>query len=204
MKLLVCLFCLCGGLSLPAQQKGIDVLQRINHSNYPRWDGFLKGVSFSAYPVALASPIGLSLHGHFSHQPPLLREGFRSAGTLAMAMGLTTALKFTVKRPRPVEAYPQRVTARTHASTYAFPSGHTTAAFASATSLSLAYRKWYVSVPAYCYAVFMGYTRMRLGVHYPGDVVAGALIGTGSAFVVRWLDQQLLKHRSPRSASENP
>ena len=64
-----------------------------------------------------------------------------------------------------------------------FPSGHTSDAFSLATALSIVYPKWYVVVPAYAWAVTVGYSRMALGVHYPGDVLAGALIGAGSAYL---------------------
>ena len=64
-----------------------------------------------------------------------------------------------------------------------FPSGHTSAAFCISTSLALRYRKWYVIAPAYVYAVSVGWARMYQGVHYPSDVLTGALIGTASAWL---------------------
>ena len=64
-----------------------------------------------------------------------------------------------------------------------FPSGHTSLAFTTATALSLKYPKWYIIAPSYLWASSVGYSRMNLGVHYPSDVVAGALLGAGSAYV---------------------
>lgn len=63
------------------------------------------------------------------------------------------------------------------------PSGHTSLAFATATSLTLKYPKWYVAAPSYFWACSVGYSRMNLGVHYPSDIVAGALLGAGSAYL---------------------
>jgi membrane-associated phospholipid phosphatase len=51
------------------------------------------------------------------------------------------------------------------------------AAFALATSLSLSYPKCYIIVPSFAWASSVGYSRMDLGVHYPSDVLAGAIVG---------------------------
>jgi undecaprenyl-diphosphatase len=49
--------------------------------------------------------------------------------------------------------------------------------------LALRYRKWYVIAPAYVFASSVGWARMYQGVHYPSDVVAGALVGAASAWL---------------------
>ena len=78
-----------------------------------------------------------------------------------------------------------------------FPSGHTAAAFSLATSLSITYPKWYVIAPSAIWACGVGFARMNQGVHYPSDVLTGAAIGVGCAFVNvyvnRWLNKVLLK-----------
>jgi membrane-associated phospholipid phosphatase len=75
------------------------------------------------------------------------------------------------------------------------PSAHTSSAFATATSLSLAFPKWYVVVPSFVWASSVGYSRMHLGVHYPSDVLVGALVGSGSAFLTQKANQWLNKKR---------
>ena len=78
------------------------------------------------------------------------------------------------------------------------PSGHTSTAFATATSLSLAYPKWYVVAPSFIWAGTIGYSRMHLGVHYPSDVVVGALVGSGSAFLCYKANQWINKKRKKK------
>ncbi len=77
-----------------------------------------------------------------------------------------------------------------------FPSGHTSLAFAIATSLSLKYPKWYVIAPSYVWACSVGYSRMNLGVHYPSDVLAGAVLGAGSAFLTYKLNEWFWKKQN--------
>ncbi|WP_256604704.1 phosphatase PAP2 family protein [Sphingobacterium multivorum] len=67
---------------------------------------------------------------------------------------------------------------------YSFPSGHTSSAFATASALSRAYSKWYVVAPSLLWASSVGYSRMYLGVHFPSDVLTGAVLGTGAAFAL--------------------
>jgi hypothetical protein len=59
-----------------------------------------------------------------------------------------------------------------------FPSGHTTQAFAVASVIATSYDQLWVKVTAYGMATMTAWQRVRLGKHFPTDVVAGALIGT--------------------------
>ncbi|MFZ9878471.1 MAG: phosphatase PAP2 family protein [Chitinophagaceae bacterium] len=51
--------------------------------------------------------------------------------------------------------------------------------------------------PAYTFAGLVGYSRMYLGAHYPSDVIAGALVGSGTA----WLSYQINKKIVQRKKS---
>ncbi len=110
---------------------------------------------------------------------------------------ITQGLKYIINRKRPSEKYPDFIPV-VYEKTPSFPSGHTSGAFANATSLSLAFRKWYVVIPAYSWATLMGYSRMYLGVHYPSDVLAGAVLGSSTAWLTykvnkRWQQTKLQK-----------
>ncbi|MDO5725581.1 MAG: phosphatase PAP2 family protein [Tissierellia bacterium] len=60
---------------------------------------------------------------------------------------------------------------------YSFPSGHTAASFSLAYIVTRFYPALYL--PIYIYAFLIGISRIYLAVHYPTDVTAGAIIGSG-------------------------
>jgi undecaprenyl-diphosphatase len=71
-------------------------------------------------------------------------------------------------------------------SSYGFVSGHAANSFALATFVSLLFRKKWITLIMILWAVLVSYSRIYLGVHYPGDVIGGALLGSGLAVLVYW------------------
>ena len=63
-----------------------------------------------------------------------------------------------------------------------FPSGHTSVSFAAATAIYAINKKW--GIAAYVLATVIGFSRLYLGVHFPTDVICGAVVGTLAAKVV--------------------
>lgn len=176
-----------------SQNADVRLLKACNAGNLPMWDKTMNGVSFSVYPVMPASIIGVWSYGYYKKDKEMMLNSYKSAVTIGLAEGISYALKASIKRDRPFVTYPNDITKRTEVGPLSFPSGHTTAAFATATALSLSSKKWQVIVPSYIYAGFVGYSRMRLGVHYPSDVLAGALIGIGSGLLVWQIDKFIRK-----------
>lgn len=105
-------------------------------------------------------------------------------------------LKAIVRRPRPYVKYEDDLIPVTTERSFSFPSGHTSFAFSTATSLSLQYPKWYVITPAFLWATSIGFSRMYLGVHYPSDVLTGAVIGALAAYLSYQIQQRLQEERS--------
>jgi membrane-associated phospholipid phosphatase len=194
-------FCL---ISLIGKSQNIDLrlLQSINAKEYPTWDVTMKGVSISVYPVMPVTVGSIWVNGYLKKDYELKRNAFKSTASIGLALALTTGLKYVVNRTRPYNDYPNEIIKRDEAGPYSFPSGHTTAAFSTATALSLTYKKWEVIVPSIIYAGFVGYSRMRLGMHYPSDVLGGAVIGIGSGFLVWRLDKFIRKSQSSKKSKE--
>jgi len=88
-------------------------------------------------------------------------------------------LKNKLKRRRPQEYMPGFKSLITASDRFSFPSGHTSAAFCLATATGIILGGPFIVL--YVWASFVALSRVVLGVHFPGDTVAGALLGSGVA-----------------------
>ena len=102
-------------------------------------------------------------------------------------------LKYTIKEVRPSNRYPGVIFVNSQTKDPSFPSGHTLVAFATATSLALEYKKWYITGPAFLWAGSVGVSRMYLGKHYPSDVLVGTILGIASGVVSHRFSINVLK-----------
>ena len=97
----------------------------------------------------------------------------------ALELPLYLALKNTLKRARPFNSISDFNSHISPSDKFSMPSGHTAAAFVFATMISAFFPTW--AVLAYSWASLIGVSRIVLGVHFPGDIIAGALLGYGCA-----------------------
>ena len=186
-KLLLVVLCLSIGSSSFSQYWDIDLLRQINVNRNTNLDGTFLFFTNSVTPVTISTPVLITGIGLLKKDSLLTRKGLYIGASILVSGGIATVLKYSINRPRPFTTYSD-IQKLTEGGSPSFPSGHTSDAFSIATSLSIAFPKWYVIAPAFTWAGAMGYSRMHLGVHYPTDVLAGAIVGAGSAYLCHQLN----------------
>ena len=188
--------CFCCFKPCKAQRMNFDqrMLMRLMESRNPGTTKIMQGISDYTQEISFIVPATVAVVGLIDNNKTTLQKSLYLAESAAAATFITYGLKYSVKRTRPYITNPALKADGTGRDP-SFPSGHTSVAFSTATSLFLAYKKWYVAVPAFTYAATVGYSRMYLGVHYPTDVLAGAVIGAGSAWLMYKANKWLFKKK---------
>ncbi len=192
-RVFVCVgFCTLVTSQAQSQNMDIDLLRKFNSRN-PAGQTYWMQTSNSAYWTAPTFTAGNLAYGLLYKDKKAIKNGLEMTISVGISIAISGGIKELVNRPRPTETYPDQIRSYSDAGGKSFPSGHTSLAFATATTLSLQYKKWYITVPAYAWAASVGYSRMRLGRHYPTDVAAGALVGIGSGYLSHWLTKKIFK-----------
>jgi len=134
--------------------------------------GVAGSVAFALVPLVLA-------------EGPLKVAAVQAAWALALSTLIVQLIKRQVVRVRPTERLP--VSAHlTPPERFSLPSGHATAVMSVAFVHAATFHS--LGWPLLGFAALVGFSRVRLGVHYPGDVLAGQLIAiaTGAAIRALW------------------
>lgn len=147
------------------------------HSQVPR---LAKAVSRTGdgWLYLLIMPLSI-----YQLKPEMLRE-LVTLGLLGFGLErvLYYVLKNVFRRQRPEEYLPNFSAIIAPSDRFSMPSGHTSAAFFAATfmvfGVSMAF------IPLYLYGIFVGLSRMVLGVHFPSDLLGGAALGTTIALLI--------------------
>jgi undecaprenyl-diphosphatase len=126
----------------------------------------------------------------------------RAGGTAltAMTLGLVVTnltIKPLVSRARPWVVMENFETLVRSSDQNSFPSGHTCAAFAFAVAVCMTARPRWLRAAAMAAAVLMGLSRLYVGVHFPSDVLAGAVIGSLCGALASWLVSKALERFKP-------
>lgn len=115
----------------------------------------------------------------------------RVTGVLTLTALLLTfltgelGLKNIICRPRPCHTFPEVPLLIARPDSFSCPSGHSASSFTAAVMLFLRHKKqaWL----ALTLAALIAFSRVFLFVHYPTDILAGALLGTLFAFAIYWV-----------------
>lgn len=159
----------------------LSLLHFVQDTATPFWDKFWTGVTMFGESGIFWIALSLIL----MIPKKTRRLGF-SMG-LALLIGLILCngvLKNVVARPRPYHLDPSlsfRLAWGEMSRDFSFPSGHTTASFEGAFAIFLRNKKW--GAFALALAVMIGVSRFFLVVHYPSDILAGALCGILFAYL---------------------
>ncbi len=116
-------------------------------------------------------------------------ELFFSVGLTALSMKL---IKVLVAEPRPFDTL-SNVHQLVLETGYAFPSGHASITFAVAAVVYFYHKR--LGMFLYLFAVLVALSRVYVGVHYPFDIVAGAILGITIPHVVHWAFSQIAKNK---------
>ena len=108
---------------------------------------------------------------------------------LVAGLACSEVLKSIVMQPRPFVSLPDVRLLVSPSSSYSFPSVNATYAFAASSGASLTARRLLGRLPTWGWgllalAIAVSYSRVYVGVHYPGDVLGGALLGISIGWLV--------------------
>ena len=122
--------------------------------------------------------------------PKSRRTGIVMAVSLVInALVTNVVLKNLFARTRPYEVVEGLERIVEEQVDFSFPSGHTACSFAAAVVICKLCPKRY-GIPAMVLAVLIALSRLYVGVHFPTDVIGGAVFGTVAALLACWIDKK--------------
>ena len=143
---------------------------------------FLDGViiflaSYLAY-VSVAVFIAFVYFSHYEKRKKLEIFVVATLSSIVARYGVTELIRFFYHHPRPFLVLPvhQLLTENS----WSFPSGHATFFFAMATAIYLYNKRW--GAVFFIMAILITVSRVIAGIHYPSDIIGGALIGALVAY----------------------
>ena len=110
----------------------------------------------------------------FSGKREIKMLGITLLAGLTISYYVTAVLKILIARPRPFIAFTNVILLGPMEKSYSFPSNHAVTAFMAASLLISRFR---MRALFYSLAVLAGLSRIYIGVHYPSDIIGGAIIG---------------------------
>lgn len=176
----------------------VRLFRRINNSRSPLKTKILNTTDNSMLPVSILVPPALMVYGRVRQKTYDENTGFLLFTSEVTSVALTFGTKMLVNRKRPLNAL-----SNVHSKgspildVYSFPSGHTSSSFALATMFTLRYPKYpQVYAPMFIWSLMVAYGRPYFGMHYPSDLLAGAIIGSGSSILIYSLRKELFRFKN--------
>jgi undecaprenyl-diphosphatase len=146
------------------------------------WEDAARVYAHLSEPLFIAGVVVLAIAGLVLRRQRLLSASVLAVAASGVAVAMAAVIARVVDRPRPFVVHPQIHLFLAHAADPGFPSDHATAAFAIAVVLLL--RLGRRALPVLLAATALAVSRVLVGIHYPADVLAGALLGTAAAVLV--------------------
>jgi undecaprenyl-diphosphatase len=146
------------------------------------WEDAARAYAHYSEPLFLAGVVALAVIGLVLRRDRLVLGAALAVAASGVALAFAAVLSRIVDRPRPFVADPQIHAFLSHAADPSFPSDHATAAFAIAVVLLVRFGR--PALPVLLAAIALAASRVLIGLHYPTDVLAGAVIGTVAALLV--------------------
>lgn len=172
----------------------LRVFESLNGVPHPEWlNALFWGVTslglgwLQAAGVLAVSLVWWHGRGRFLASEAARRLLWPGLWSFALSGLLSQLLKRVIERERPPDLGYKALDEYIHA--YSFPSGHATTSFALAVlalSITRGTRQAWIGWLAIALALLIGYSRVYRGVHYPSDVLGGALLGALTALCVLW------------------
>lgn len=113
---------------------------------------------------------------------------------ISMILGLIIGngiLKNLIQRQRPCWIDTNILLLIPNPTDFSFPSGHTLASFEASIMILLHSKKW--GIPAIILSILIAFSRMYLFVHFPTDILGGAILGTTISILVYYVSEKIIK-----------
>ena len=177
----------------------VDIFNFFNHAlQNPVLDGIMPILThFGDFKFLLLVVIAVILYAQITRRKTLKKVAIIALAALLFSDAIAFVLKHMVHEPRPFMSLDNVRLLVREDDLNSFPSGHTTSTVAVVTALILNMKelskKHYLilDIALVIFAVLIGFSRMYVGVHYPGDVLAGAVIGLIGAFTINHFKNQI-------------
>jgi glycosyltransferase involved in cell wall biosynthesis/membrane-associated phospholipid phosphatase len=169
---------------MPLADADFSIAERANDfaAAHDGWEDVARAYASASELLFVAGLALLIIAGIVLRRKRLLIAGEYALASAGVGLAVAWVVAQAVDRPRPFVTHRAIHAFLPHAADASFPSDHVTAAFAIGSALVL--RLGFKWTPVLVAAALLAVARVVVGVHYPSDVIAGAVIGTAAAVAV--------------------